>query len=47
VVSIAEAGAAAFDYRRYEAILKNHVRTGVTIDGIAVNSVDYASKLRR
>ncbi|MBI1921983.1 MAG: DUF547 domain-containing protein [Geobacter sp.] len=37
---------ADFNYTRYEALLKRHVRSGVKIDGIAVNAVDYAAIVR-
>lgn len=32
-----------FSYARYEAVLAGHVRTGVTINGITLNAVDYAA----
>jgi hypothetical protein len=36
-------GAVDFLYKNYEAVLKQHARTGVTIDGISVTAVDYAA----
>jgi hypothetical protein len=34
---------AEFPYGHYEALLKQHVKTGVIIDGIRLNAVDYAA----
>lgn len=42
----AAAWGADFNYAHYEALLKRHVRTGVKINGIAVNAVDYSSLAR-
>lgn len=35
--------AADFDYRYYEQLLKDHVRTDVIIEGVALNAVDYTA----
>jgi len=35
-----------FNYTRYESLLKRHVRTGMKIDGITVNAIDYAALVR-
>ncbi len=35
--------AAGFDYSRYEELLKRYTKPGVSIDGIRVTAVDYAS----
>lgn len=37
---------ADFNYGHYEALLKRHVKTGVTIDGIRLNAVDYTALTR-
>ena len=34
---------ADFSYSHYEALLKHNVKTGVTIDGIRLNAVDYTA----
>lgn len=39
----ATAAGADFDYTHYETVLKRYLKTGVKIDGIPVNAVDYAS----
>ena len=40
------ASGADFSYGHYAALLKRHVRTGVTIDGIRLNAVDYTALSR-
>jgi hypothetical protein len=40
------ASAADFNYGHYEALLKRHVKTGVTINSIHLNAVDYNSLAR-
>lgn len=35
-----------FNYTRYESLLKRQVRTGMKIDGITVNAIDYAALVR-
>jgi len=37
------ASGADFNYRHYEALLKRHVKTGVSINSIRLNAVDYNS----
>jgi Protein of unknown function, DUF547 len=40
------ASAADFPYDHYATLLKQHVKTGVTIDGIHLNAVDYTALSR-
>lgn len=40
------AAGADFNYNHFEALLKHHVKTGVKIDGVRLNAVDYTAMTR-
>lgn len=40
------ASGADFDYSHYEAVLKRHINTGVSINSIRLNAIDYNSIAR-